>query len=332
MSGKTADLEWPNWVGLPPDVTAVIFSKLGGIEVMTSVQYVCSSWLKMCKDPYMWRTIDMHNLDDEYGMDFDLDMICRAAVDRSNGHLSSINIEYFGTDELLHYIADRSSHLTSLRLVYCYDISDQGLIDSIVKFPLLEELELSYCSLSRKSLEAVGRSCPLLKSFKLNREGQRDPMILCNEEALAIAENMHELRHLQIFGNKLMITGLEALLNGCPHLKSLDMRQCFNIYLEGNLKKRCLEQIQHLHCPNDSTSDYEFDATVRDAYDFGSDDYGNYDDPFGMLDIGVMSDDDYDNELSDHHFDHHFDYHFDHHFDYGYGYDYDYDYNPDDDF
>ncbi|KAK0580091.1 hypothetical protein LWI29_036159 [Acer saccharum] len=228
----------------------------------------------------------------------------------------------------------RSSHLTSLRLVYCDDISDQGLIDSISKFPLLEELELSYCELSRKSLEAVGRSCPLLKSLKLNRHGQRDPMILCNEEALAIAENMHELRHLQIFGNKLMITGLEAILNGCPHLKSLDLRQCFNIYLEGNLKKRCLEQIQDLRCPDDSISDYEFDATVQDASDFGSDDYDDYDDPFGMLDIGVMSDDDYDIELSDHHFDHHFDYHFDHHFDYGYDYDFEYGYdcNQDDDF
>ncbi|KAK4858325.1 hypothetical protein QYF36_014606 [Acer negundo] len=300
MSGKTADPEWPNWVELPRDVTAAIFSKLGAIDVLTSVQYVCSSWLKICKDPSMWRTIDMRNLGDLFDMEFDLEKICRGAVDRSNGHLSSINIEYFGNDEILQYIADRSSHLMNLRLANCYSISDRGLIDSIAKFPLLEELELSYCSLSKETLEAVGRSCPLLKSLKLNCQGYRYPLIECNDDALAIAENMHELRHLQIFGNKLTNSGLEAILNGCPHLKSLDLRQCFNINLAGNLKKRCLEKIQDLRCPNDSTSDYEFDATLQDSYGYGSD---GDDDPFGMYDIEFMSDDDDDNEFSDPHFD-----------------------------
>ncbi|KAK0579506.1 hypothetical protein LWI29_027245 [Acer saccharum] len=187
MSGKTADPEWPNWVELPRDVTAEILSKLGAIEVLTSVQYVCSSWLQICKDPFMWRTIDMHNLEDLFDMGFDLEKICRGAVDRSNGHLSSINIDYLGNDEILQYIADRSSHLTNLRLANCYSISDRVLIDSISNFPLLEEVELSYCSLSKESLEAVGRSCPLLKSFKLNCRGYRYPLIECND-ALAIAE------------------------------------------------------------------------------------------------------------------------------------------------
>ncbi|KAK3206777.1 hypothetical protein Dsin_020823 [Dipteronia sinensis] len=301
MSGMTADPEWPNWVELPVDVTAAIFLKLGAIEVLTSAQYVCSSWLKICKDPSMWRTIDMHNLGDLFDKEFDLEKIFRGAVDRSNGHMSSIKIEYFGNDEILQYIADRSSHLMNLRLVNCYSISDRGLIDSIAKFPLLEEVELSYCSLSKESLEAVGRSCPSLKSLKLNNDdGYRYSLIECNDDALAIAENMHELRHLQIFGNKLTNSGLEVILNGCPHLKSLDLRHCFNINLAGNLKKRCLEKIQDLRCPNDSTSDYEFDATLQDGYGCGSD---ADDDPFGMYDIEFMSDEDEDNEFSDPHFD-----------------------------
>ncbi|KAK2643020.1 hypothetical protein Ddye_024783 [Dipteronia dyeriana] len=233
----------------------------------------------------MWRTIDMHNFGDLFDMEFDLEKICRGAVDRSNGHLSSINIEYFGNDEILQYIADRSSHLTNLRLANCYSISDRVLIDSIAKFPLLEEVELSYCSLSKESLEAVGRSCPLPKSLKLNSQGYRYPLIECNDDAIAIAENMHELRHLQLFGNKLTNSGLEAILNGCPHLRSLDLRQCFNINLAGNLKKRCLEKIQDLRCPNDSTSDYEFDATLKDGYGFGLD-QDVY--PFGMYDIEII--------------------------------------------
>ena len=132
-------------------------------------------------------------------------------------------------------------------------------------------------------------------------------MVLCNEEAIAIAENMHELRHLQIFGNKLTNSGLETILNGCPHLKSLDLRQCFNIYLEGNLKKRCLEQIQDLRCPDDPTSDYEYGFGSDDYDDFnGSDCYDDFSNPFGMFDFGVISEDYDDYGLSDHHFNHHF--------------------------
>ncbi|KAL5773948.1 hypothetical protein ACOSP7_011505 [Xanthoceras sorbifolium] len=288
---RTADPERPNWVELPRDVTAAIFSKLGAIEVLTSVQYVCSSWLKMCKDPSMWRTIDMHNLGDSFDMNFDLEKICRVAIDRSNGNLSCINLEYFGNDELLHYIADRSSNLKNLRLVFCYSISDRGLIDCIGKFPLLEELDLSYCSLSIESLEAVGHCCPLLKSLKLNIQGSRYPVIECDEEALVIGKYMHELRHLQLFGNRLTNSGLEAILNGCPHLESLDLRQCFNVNLEGNLEKRCFGQIKDLRRPNDSTSDYEFDAELPSS-DAGCESFDDYDDPYGVSDIELLTDED----------------------------------------
>jgi hypothetical protein len=126
------------------------------------------------------------------------------------------------------------------------------------KLPLLEELAISYCQLSKFALEDVGRSCPLLKSLKFNsrelKYGEFD------EEALAIAENMSELRCLQLYGNKLTNDGLQAILDGCPHLESLDLRRCFNVSFAGNLERRCAEQIKDLRLPHDSTDDYEFSA------------------------------------------------------------------------
>lgn len=64
-------------------------------------------WRKVCKDPLMWRKIDMQNDGDLEAMDYDLEEMCRHAVDRSSGYLVDINIEYFGTDELLEYITNR---------------------------------------------------------------------------------------------------------------------------------------------------------------------------------------------------------------------------------
>lgn len=90
---------------------------------------------------------------------------------------------------------------------------------------------------------------------------------------------MPELRQLQLFGNKLTNDGLQAILDGCPHLESLDLRQCFNVTLTGNLGRRCAERIKHLRFPTDSTDDYELDAEIHDN--------GSFDDDFlaGLSDI-----------------------------------------------
>jgi hypothetical protein len=150
------------------------------------------------------------------------------------------------------------------------------LSEVAAKLPLLEELEISYCSLSKEALKAVGRCCPHLKSLKFNNRGRYheiyEYMSFCQEDqlkhdevALAIAENMSELRHLQLFGNTLTNNGVQAILDGCPHLESLDLRQCFNtVSLTENVSRRCAEQITDLRLVFDSTYDYEFD----DSYDF----------------------------------------------------------------
>ncbi|KAJ0016689.1 hypothetical protein Pint_11035 [Pistacia integerrima] len=196
-------------------------------------------------------------------------------------------------------VVGRCTRIKSLRLVSCYCISDLGLSEAVSKFPLLEELDISFCSLSRETLEAVGSCCPHLKSLKLNDRGYRCPKIECDDEALAIAENMPELCHLQIFGNKLTNDGLEAILDGCPHLESLDLRQCFNIHLVGNLEKRCAERIKVLRHPDDSIDDYEFDPDFQDGY--GSSEEDDY--PSGISDIEFVSDEDDYYEFSDYEFD-----------------------------
>lgn len=54
--------------------------------------------------------------------------------------------------------------------------------------------------------------------------------------------------------------GLRKILDCCPHLKSLDLRHCFNLSLRGDLEIRCIERIKKLWLPNDSTKGYEFAA------------------------------------------------------------------------
>ncbi|XP_057463088.1 putative F-box/LRR-repeat protein 23 isoform X1 [Actinidia eriantha] len=241
--------ETRNWLELPRDVTATILHKLGAIEILESAQKVCTTWRSICKDPAMWRTIDMYDPGDLPNKAYDLEKMAMHAIDRSCGELVDIKVEYFGTDELLQYIAERAGQLRRLRLACCYYISDEGLTEATKKLPFLEELIIIFGNITNGGLENVGRCCPHLKSLAYNYYGCLN--LASDEEALAIAETMPGLRRLQLIGNKMTNKGLQAILNGCPYLESLDLRQCLKVVLVGDLGKLCSERIKDLRCPSD---------------------------------------------------------------------------------
>ncbi|XP_016445185.1 putative F-box/LRR-repeat protein 9 [Nicotiana tabacum] len=265
----------PPWVELPLEITADILQRVGVIDILNNAQRVCSTWWKVCHDPVMWRVIDMIN-DVNSDLRYDLDKIemCKVAVDRSQGQLVKINIENIGDIDLFNHIAERSSQLRHLRLVRCHCIIFGCLAAAAKNFPLLEELHLYFSVISYNDMEVIGHSCPMLKSFTSNAYGFlgfSPPRYLCDDQALAVARSMPELRHLILFGNILTNEGLQAILDGCPHLESLDVRHCYNLSLEGDLGRRCKQQIVDLKLPHDSTYGYQFDADIFDHSSRGAD-------------------------------------------------------------
>ncbi|CAH8334524.1 unnamed protein product [Eruca vesicaria subsp. sativa] len=240
-----------DWAGLPVELTSSIMSRLNTVNVLEKAQKACMSWHLVCQDPSIWRKIDMHN---DLGFMNLLTKIhhrdmCRQAVDLSHGGLVEIDIWYICTDSLLEHIADSASNLKTLRIAMCHEILDHGLVEAAAKLPFLEELDISYCSFEVETLKAVGQSCPHLKTLKLNY-----PVVGYDEDdfALAIAESMPGLRHLHLSGNHDMNnTGLKAILDGCPHLEHLDLRECWKIELVGDLEDLCSERIRVLRRPGD---------------------------------------------------------------------------------
>ncbi|KAM7270426.1 hypothetical protein ACFE04_029640 [Oxalis oulophora] len=125
------------------------------------------------------------------------------------------------------------------------------MIKAAAKLPLLETLHLTRCcTFPKEVFHEVGKSCPLLISLKYNESLSPNPYIPCNDDALVIAEAMPGLRHLQLVGNQLTDSGLRAILNGCPHLESLDLSECRHLYLRGGLEKRCVDQVKSLKLPD----------------------------------------------------------------------------------
>nr|GEU48919.1 hypothetical protein [Tanacetum cinerariifolium] len=109
------------------------------------LQKVCTLWRKICKDPAMWRVINMNDLLTPYVAYFLPEKLCKHVIDRSQGQLVDVTFVYDYNDALLQYVADRSSALRYLKVICTYDDECQtieGLTESLLKFPLLEELSL----------------------------------------------------------------------------------------------------------------------------------------------------------------------------------------------
>ncbi|XP_057443751.1 putative F-box/LRR-repeat protein 23 [Lotus japonicus] len=236
----------PNWLALPREVIENILQRLEVVEIVTRASLVCPLWWNICKDPLIWRTISITHPGYSFYNSVD---ICSYAIRRSYGHLEDISIDSIATDDLLMDIANSTSILRRLCIIDCDRISDRGMMEAVKKFPLLEELDISYSSnLTKDSLEEIGRCCPFLKTLKFNQINYWSSSSDDNV-AFAIARTMPALRYLQIIDNTISNVGLLAILNGCPLLEFLDLRCCEFLDLSGSLGKKCREQIKHLLLP-----------------------------------------------------------------------------------
>ncbi|KAL1555770.1 putative F-box/LRR-repeat protein 23 [Salvia divinorum] len=286
----------PPWIELPEDLTANILQRLHAEVRLGSAQLVCSTWRRACKNPAMWRVVDLdyRRCEDEAEFDF----VCRGAVDRSQGQLIELKVinfeERFG---FLNYAAERSSQLRCLTLAG-YEQMETHLTDIMKKLPQLEELHLIRMpSLTPKQFAAIGISCPMLKSFTYNEHWYEDDEDFhgenfCTNHAIEIGKSMPNLCHLRLWALYTKKEGLEAILDGCPHLESLDLRRCSGFDLDEALFNRCIERIKDLILPTDGNTS-EIDLFEDHGYagwddnsmsDWCDDGFYDYDDCGGYAD------------------------------------------------
>ncbi|PVH36372.1 hypothetical protein PAHAL_6G061800 [Panicum hallii] len=232
-----------DWSELPVDVLPLVFANLGAVDILMGSGLVCHSWLEAAKVPHLWRSVDMANHKALEKMDDDvLCEMAKVAVDRSKGQLEVFLGKLFVTDEILKYIGDRSSSMKSLSLMSCHDITNRGFTDLIMKSPLLEDLSLGLCPRvgGRKVFEATVKACPHLKRFSLHRELFRFSFMYPERYAEASGfAAMRELRSLSLTGSSVSTRELEAIVDGCPHLETLFLRDCYDVVSDGALQAKC---------------------------------------------------------------------------------------------
>ncbi|KAG8365972.1 hypothetical protein BUALT_Bualt17G0027700 [Buddleja alternifolia] len=255
----------PPWVALETNLTENILKRLDLVDILGNVQRVCTTWHRVCRDPAMWRAIVIRN-DGYLRHLLDIDKLCRVAVNRSDGQLRDITLEHFGDDKLLLFICERSTHLKRLHLTFCSDITSSGLATALKNTPEVEELHLNMMThVYADDIDAIGNSCPMLKSFTFTR-GSRDCPFesLPSELALAIAGSMPNLRHLGLFGSTMDNLDLKEILDKCPRLKWLDLRNCLKVDLGGDLGQRLSQQMTNLRRPTDSVCVWRYSSPFDD--------------------------------------------------------------------
>ena len=161
----------------------------------------------------------------------------------------------------------RSPALKAVGLVSCGGVSNEGFTQLVARCPLLEDLMLVLCPKigGRDVYEATGRACPQLRRFRLRKRA------FCfhgSGEALGVAA-MHGLRTLALLGSDVTNDELAAVLDGCPHLESLDLSECFNIVADDALRARCARikslVLPPLHREIDDGDYYEIDVVGSDS-------------------------------------------------------------------
>ncbi|XP_076890218.1 putative F-box protein At4g05475 [Bidens hawaiensis] len=259
-----------NWLELPADVTRNILQRVGMFDQIQSAQKVCTAWREYCKDPSMYRVLRMKM--------YTLVRYpnCKRAIDRSQGQLLDLTIIGICDEKVLQYVVDRSTQLKRLEIVHAFGLWESWS-EALSKLSLLEELSFVETDVFQKDIEAAGRHCPSLKTLKLNYKVAERSQDGSDDIALAIGKNLPELTHLELIGKSITNVGLQAILDGCRHLESLDLRMCGHLDLEGNLGKRCSRQIKHLKLPLDSLEDYPYTAAKFNYYWYYDHEYDGFD-------------------------------------------------------
>ena len=97
--------ETPNWLEMPHEIIGMILLKLGALEILENAQKVCTTWRRICKDPAMWKVIEIIHYFHVPDKDYVIEKLCKQAVHRSSGELIDITLKRFCTDNLLDYIS-----------------------------------------------------------------------------------------------------------------------------------------------------------------------------------------------------------------------------------
>uniref|UniRef100_A0A0D9W5L5 Uncharacterized protein n=1 Tax=Leersia perrieri TaxID=77586 RepID=A0A0D9W5L5_9ORYZ len=225
--------EWRWTEAVSPEILALVLrGRVATDEVARGAALVCRAWREAAASPDMWGDVDIEAWCRRVNCRPRADAAVRRLVARSQGTLRPLSAYRVG-DAAFAYIA-------------ASEVSDQAVEKYAECLPALRVLDISNClKISSSGIEALGRHCKLLVQLKRNMpppeipHGYNAVPNVVNDEALAVANTMPKLEHLELAYGLFSDIGLGAILTKCPLLRTLDILGSWNVRLEGDIEERC---------------------------------------------------------------------------------------------
>ncbi|GLJ38502.1 hypothetical protein SUGI_0784590 [Cryptomeria japonica] len=143
----------------------------------------------------------------------------------------------------------RCSELITLKLGFCPNISDEGIIQIGACCSNLQELDLYRSTgVGDAGMVAISNGCPRLKSINLSY------CTCISDDALKAISRLRKLHNLEIRGcSGVSSAGLSAIALGCKRIAELDIKRCYRVDDAGILAiaDSCqnLRQVNFSYCP-----------------------------------------------------------------------------------
>jgi len=147
-------------------------------------------------------------------------------------------------EDCIALIAPRyGSHLTTLLLAGCEDITDTALAHLAQHCPMLEHLDLSSCPVTDIGVSNLVRFCRHLRTLSLRKCHHLSKIAFLN-----VARHLFLLEKLNLSGTAVGDTVLQELAANCPLLNELELTDCKQVTKAG--VQHIIAALPEIHCTN----------------------------------------------------------------------------------
>jgi len=147
-------------------------------------------------------------------------------------------------DDCIALIAPRyGSHLTTLLLAECEDITDAALAHIALHCPMLEHIDLSGCPVTDIGVSNLVRFCRHILTLSLRKCYNLSKVAFLN-----VARHLFELEKLTLSHTSVCDSVLHELGANCPLLRELELTDCKQVTKAG--VQHIIATLPNITCTN----------------------------------------------------------------------------------
>ncbi|XP_010061189.2 F-box/LRR-repeat protein At3g48880 [Eucalyptus grandis] len=225
------------WEDLNTDMLVEIFQTFDISELTSRIAHVCSAWHLACRDPLLWKTLDLSALESTFikipqppyvyvhsQSDKAVTQLLKIALNLSQGSIQTLIFHFnlYLSDEQLTYTAESCPLVKRVVMPAWNRIKETGICRAIKKWRHLESMTMPSIKNPPYLLEEISRNCENFSKLKIM--GPFDMHF-----ALPLVTYIPRLKVLSLRCSVIMRDALVTILDNLQDLEVLNISHCILI-------------------------------------------------------------------------------------------------------